>query len=85
MCITLRIPTCKRTESWGGVANFGQKYLVWHTDGLVDPIVIGSAFHVTRELASKVGHQHYNLALGVIGGGRRELANLGFRVLEQIL
>ena len=85
MRITLRASTYKRAEFRGSVPDSGQERLVQRTDCLVDSIVIGGAFHVTRELTSKAGDQHYDFTLGIIGGGRRELANLRFRFFQQIL
>jgi len=84
MRVTLRVSSDKRAELWSGAADPAQKYLVPRTDCLVDSVGIGGTLYVGRELASKVGDQHYDLALGVVGGGRWELRNLRFCLLHQI-
>ena len=74
-----RVPF-KRGEFRGGAPDHGHKRLVQRTHGLMDSIVIRSAFHVGCKSARKIGDQQYDLALGIIGGGRRELLNLRFRL-----
>ena len=48
----------------------------------MDSVVIRSSLHVGRKLTSKVGDQQYDLTLGIISWGRRELVNLSFRFLQ---
>ena len=85
MCVKVRLSTFKRGESWGSPMDLGQKLLVQRTEGLVNPVIIRCSFHVYRKFASKVGEQHYDFTLRIIRGRRRELVDLGFRLLQQVL
>ena len=72
----------ERGELWSGVADIFQKRPVQRTNGLMDSVLIGGAFHVRRELASEVGDQQYDLALSIIGGSRREFLELFLCLLQ---
>jgi len=69
-------------ELLGSGTDLGQERRVQRADGLVDSVVIRSSLHIGRKLTSKVGDQQYDLTLGIISGGRRELVNLSFRFLQ---
>jgi len=86
MCIKWpSLSPIERVEFLGSTPDLGRKALVQRADGLMDPIFLRSAFHVARKLASKIGDQQQNLTLGVVVGGRWELGNLSFRLLQQTL
>lgn len=72
----------KRGELLGSGADLVQERLVQRTDSLMDSVVIRSSLHIGRKLTSKVGDQQYDLTLGIISGGPRELVNLSFRFLQ---
>jgi len=74
--ITPHLSTYERGEFRGSATDLGQKHHFQGAHSLVDSVLIGGAFHVTCDLASKTGDEHYDLALGVVGGGHRELVNL---------
>ena len=83
--VTLASSFLEREELWGGVANIFQKRSAQRTNGLMDSVLIGGAFHVRRELASEVGDQQYDLALSIIRGSRREFSELFLCLLQQLL
>ena len=51
----------------------------------MDSVVIRCAFYVCCELVSEIEDQQYDFTMGIIRGSRRELLNLRFRFLQQIL
>ena len=87
MCIRLPASSAgaEREESLSSAPDLVYERIVQRADGLMDSVVIWGAFHVARKLASKVRDQQYDLPLGVVRRGRRELVDLRFYIPEQTL
>ena len=82
MCVNTPSPSFKWEELWGSGTDLGRERPIHRTDDLMDSVLIRCAFDVARKLTSKVGDQRYDLTLGIIRGGCRELGNLGVRFVQ---